>query len=300
MFNIPKEFQQKIIGAHGDKGQQWLSTLPQLIARYEDYWELTSPKPVAHLSYNYVMTAFRNNQPVVLKLGVPQSEFSREIGCLAHYEGDGAPKLLASDIKQGAMLMEQIIPGTTLKSYFPHDEEASLAITAKVIQQLHSAKVLQDPEFPDIERWHASLNNTSFSSIIPEDLLTTAKQLSQHLIATQAEPVLLHADLHHDNILLDENDRWLAIDPKGIIGEPAYDLGAFIRNPFMELRQQTNKQAILKRRVEAFAEYLDLDRDRIVQWSFVQAVLSACWSMEEKNAQEAECAINIAKLLSRL
>ncbi len=300
MFNIPKQLQQNIIGAHGENGQQWLSTLAQLIAKYEDYWGLTALKPVANLSYNYVMTALKNNRPVVLKLGVPHGEFLREIECLAHYKGHGAPQLLASDAEHGAMLLEKIVPGTTLKSYFPEDEEASLAITATVIQQLHSAKDPQDAAFPDIERWHASLNVASPSNMISEDLLTTAKQLSNHLIATQAQPVLLHADLHHDNILLGENDRWFAIDPKGIIGEPAYELGAFIRNPFMELRRQTNIQAILQRRVDAFAQYLELDRNRIVQWSFVQAVLSGCWSMEENNVHDAECAINSAKLLSEI
>lgn len=298
MFNkIPKQLQQNIMGAHGDKGQQWLNTLPQLIAKYAERWELTAQKPVANLTYHYVMTARKDNHAVVLKLGVPQSELLREMECLAHYNGNGAPKLLASDPENGAMLMDCVTPGTTLKSYFPHNEETSLAIVATVIAKLRQVNIPHDLVFPNIERWHASLYQAKPSITIPEELLTSAQQLSRHLTATQAKPVLLHGDLHHDNILLGEQNQWFAIDPKGIIGEPAYELGAFIRNPLMELHQQTNSQAIVRRRIDAFAQYLDLDSQRIAQWSFVQAVLSACWSMEEHQVAHAEYAMRCALML---
>jgi len=298
--NIPDQLKKNVINAHGDKGQQWLDSLPQQIAKYAKQWELAALKPVDNMSYNYVLKATQNGHPVVMKLGLPQAEFLREMECLAYYNGVGAPTLIANDTANGAMLMECMIPGTTLKRYFPQEEEASLAIAAAVIQQLQSVKIPKDTLFPNIEQWHASLNATKPTENIPEELLTTAKELSKHLIATQTTTTLLHADLHHDNILLGEDEKWLAIDPKGIIGEPAYELGAFIRNPLMELRQQTNIKGILSRRADAFAQYLDLNRDRIVQWSFVQAVLSACWSMEENNMGNAESAINSAKLLSEL
>lgn len=301
MFNIPAQLKKNVINAHGVKGQQWVEDLPQHIANYAERWELMSLKPVENMSYHYVLKASQNGNPVVMKLGLPQeAEFRREMECLAYYNGLGAPLVLANDMEKGVLLLECIIPGTTLKGYFPQDEEASLAIAATVIQQLQRVKIPKQTSFPTIEQWHASLNKTTPSEHIPEELLTKAKVLSKHLIATQTTPTLLHADLHHDNILLGEDDRWLAIDPKGVIGEPAYELGAFIRNPLTELRKQTNIKSILSRRVDAFSQYLDLNRDRIVQWSFVQAVLSACWSMEENNIQDAESAINSAKLLSEL
>jgi streptomycin 6-kinase len=38
-------------------------------------------------------------------------------------------------------------------------------------------------------------------------------------------------DLHHYNVLSDSGRGWLAIDPKGLVGEVEYEVGAAIRNP---------------------------------------------------------------------
>jgi streptomycin 6-kinase len=94
-------------------------------------------------------------------------------------------------------------------------------------------------------------------------------------------PVLLHGDLHHWNILSARRSSWLAIDPKGVVGEPAYETGAWIRNPFPDLLRWQNAREVIVRRIDQFANELALDRDRIQSWSFYQAVLAAWWSYEE-------------------
>jgi streptomycin 6-kinase len=62
-----------------------------------------------------------------------------------------------------------------------------------------------------------------------------AESLFRELIASSESPVLLHGDLHHFNILSARRQPWLAIDPKGVAGEPAYEPGALLRNPNPEL-----------------------------------------------------------------
>lgn len=39
------------------------------------------------------------------------------------------------------------------------------------------------------------------------------------------------ADLQHYNVLFDDARGWLAIDPKGVVGEVEYEIGAILRNP---------------------------------------------------------------------
>lgn len=302
-MNQLKEFERNIKGTFGEQGIQWLEQLTLLVDKYAKRWELTDLKPVANLTYNYVLVGNKNGYPtpVVLKLGVPTVELWREMACLEYYNGVGVPRLLESDTLNGAMLLDRVMPGITLKTYFPQDEEASLAITARVIQQLQSVNISIEPHtFLSIEEWHVSLMNTQPSQTIPEEMLLKARALSNALISSQTTQVVLHADLHHDNVLLSKEEQWLAIDPKGIMGDPVYEVGAFIRNPVMDLRKQTNMQGILRRRVAAFAEYLSFEEQRIVQWSFVQAVLAACWSMEENNKSHAEYFIACAKLLQTL
>ena len=43
--------------------------------------------------------------------------------------------------------------------------------------------------------------------------------------------MLLHGDLHHDNILTATREPYLAIDPKGLVGNRAYDVTAAMLNP---------------------------------------------------------------------
>ncbi|HRE31362.1 MAG TPA: aminoglycoside phosphotransferase family protein, partial [Candidatus Berkiella sp.] len=140
-------------------------------------------------------------------------------------------------------------------------------------------------------------NVATASALIPEDILSEAQQLSEQLIATQTKTVLLHGDLHHDNILSGKNNTWFAIDPKGIIGDPAYEVGALIRNPIPQLLQQSDVKAIMRQRIAGLASILKLDPDRVIQWAFVQAVLAACWSIEENDKVGADYFVRCAKFL---
>ncbi|HEX9681405.1 MAG TPA: aminoglycoside phosphotransferase family protein, partial [Anaerolineales bacterium] len=106
------------------------------------------------------------------------------------------------------------------------------------------------------------------------------------LAASMAEPVLLHGDLHHENILSAEGDRWVAVDPQGVIGEPAYEVGAFLRNPIPEVWTWLELAKIMDRRVEVFIEELGFDRRRLIGWGYAQAVLSAIGSLEERGTSE--------------
>ena len=91
---------------------------------------------------------------------------------------------------------------------------------------------------------------------------------------------MLHGDLHHDNIL-QNGDDWVVIDPKGVIGEPAYEVAAFIRNPMPELLTHENAQKIIHNRITRFAKILELSEHRVIGWCFVQAVLSLVWAIED-------------------
>jgi streptomycin 6-kinase len=88
------------------------------------------------------------------------------------------------------------------------------------------------------------------------------------LCDSMGEEVVLHGDLHHENILR-SGDGWIAIDPKGMVGEREYETGAFIRNH------------VSARCADQLAEALGLDVHRIRLWAWVQAHLAAAWSIED-------------------
>jgi streptomycin 6-kinase len=112
-----------------------------------------------------------------------------------------------------------------------------------------------------------------------------------------ATPVLLHGDLHHDNILTATRQTWLAIDPKGIVGEPAYETGPLLLNMFSKEDPQAEK--VLARGIAQLSEELGLDQQRIHGWALSRAVLSAIWDLED-TGQGGEEAIACAETLASI
>jgi streptomycin 6-kinase len=136
------------------------------------------------------------------------------------------------------------------------------------------------------------------SGPIPARLADRAERIFAELLQSQASPVLLHGDLHHDNILSGPDGSWRAIDPKGVTGEPIYELGAFLRNPGT-LLDHPSAAAVTERRIAIFAEMLGFDRDRILAWTQTQMVLSAWWTIED-NSPGLDRAIALANLFAAL
>ena len=133
---------------------------------------------------------------------------------------------------------------------------------------------------------------------MPTALVERAEALFARLLASQAEPVLLHGDLHHFNVLAAQRQPWLAIDPKGVVGEPAYDTAALLHNP-AELLDAPHPSKALERRIDQLAEQLGLDRARVREWGISQAVLAAYWGWEDSGHVWEE-ALRFAELLSAI
>ena len=115
---------------------------------------------------------------------------------------------------------------------------------------------------------------------IPRDLVEQAREVYFDLFRSQSKTRLLHGDLHHDNVLFDSKRGWLAIDPKGVIGELEYELGAALRNPYNRPDIFAQPQ-VIEKRLKQFAAKLPIDQVRALRWGFSQAVLSAIWGIED-------------------
>ncbi len=218
-------FESNIINIYEKKGQQWLDDLPKLIMRVEATYGLSNLKPVNNLSYNYVLSGFQASKAVILKLGLDIDGFKREAAALMAFSGFGVVDVLSEN--NGLLLLECAVPGVSLRSYFPEKDDEAINITANVIKRLHKAPIPSTHAFPHVKDWLTVLDS---DLRIPAQTLQKARQLRDQLLKTAKTDVLLHGDLHHDNILQNGED-WLVIDPKGVIGEPAYEVAAFIRNP---------------------------------------------------------------------
>jgi streptomycin 6-kinase len=143
-----------------------------------------------------------------------------------------------------------------------------------------------DHPFPTTARWAQGLDRLRAefgggTGPFPRKIVEQAESLYNDLLASAGEPVLLHGDLHHFNILTAERAPWLAIDPKGVVGEPAYEIGALLRNPDLDRYTPAEMKILQGRRVELLSAALPVDRARILGWGIAQAVLSAWWDYED-------------------
>ncbi|MEP6871906.1 MAG: aminoglycoside phosphotransferase family protein [Anaerolineaceae bacterium] len=301
MLTIPSNFAKSMRDVYGTEGEDWLGQLPGIVNECAERWSLRVAEPFQPLSYNWVAPATGSGgEPLVLKVGFPCREFRNEIDALRVYDGRGIARLLKSDPEPGAMLLERLLPGVTLDTV--EDETAATVIAARVMRALwqpapsgHTLPTVADWG-KGFERLHKALADNS--GPFPPGVLAEAEETFAWLLATSDAPVVLHGDLHHFNILSAEREPWLAIDPKGVVGEPAYEVGSFLRNPWPKLLSEPNAQAIVSGRLDIFSAELGFDRQRLKGWAFAQAVLSAWWSFED-HGRVSEHALACAALLRR-
>lgn len=284
----------------GDEGDVWLQAIPELVKKYEKQWAFKALKPFT-LNYNYVAPVeLEGSASAVLKIGFPgDKEFRSELEVLRIFHGDLCVKILKSDSKDSLMLLERILPGTPL-SQIEDDDEAT-RILLYVIKGLNRP-LPPNKDFTTIEDWTKAipdyLDKHASSGLLPVNLVTKAQELFEHLIATSEKPVLVHGDLHHDNVLLSDDKGWIAIDPKGIAAEPLYEVAAMIRNPYEKLDKVVDLEPLLRSRIAILSKGLNADPERIRQWCFAQTMLSAVWSAGGVKGHEH--ALRVAETLDKL
>ena len=252
-------FKKNIISVYGDKGEAWLNDLPRLTKEIAAKWHLTNLVPVDTLSYNYVLSGLKGTQSIILKLSLDTLALDRETSALQIFDGYGGVAVL--DQTEGALLLERAIPGHSLKSHLSNDK--SIQIMCDVMRTLHQAPLPKNEIFPHIHDWLMTIDK---NWDIPEKYLRKARELKNKLLETDGNPVLLHGDLHHDNVLANGND-WVVIDPKGVIGDPIHEVWTFI----MDLEKDT----------QYVADFFDFNVTVVRQWYFVRVILAACWSLED-------------------
>lgn len=281
-MNLPNYFIETVTGTF-EGGAEWLAELSSIIAQCEVQWGLKAHEHFPTLSYNYAAPAtMADGTAVVLKIGVPRDELATEMEALRIYNGRAICRLIDADMSMGVLILEWLKPGKMLIEV--KDDDEATRIAAQVMQKLWRP-LPETHSFPSVADWSKGLlrlRETFAGGTGPfsKTLVETAESIFSELLAENVEPVLLHGDLHHYNILSAEREPWLAIDPKGVVGEPAYEVGAFLHNP-LDLMTWPDWQTLIPRRLDILAETLQMDRQRLVALSLAQDVLSNWWDYED-------------------
>jgi streptomycin 6-kinase len=281
-LNLPLEFIRNIEGVFGAAGKEFLASIPSLIDEASQRWGLTDVRPSSELSYNFVAFASRGDAQVALKMGVPNREFKSEMAALRLFNGNGACRLIDYDEERYWLLLERLQPGVMLSML--EDDEDATHIAADVMQKIWRPAPTDDV-FIRLSDWFDGLKKlrpmfNGGTGPLSEKSVERVERSVKDFFAENHQPVLMHGDFHHFNILSSERG-WLIIDPKGVIGPAGYEVGPLLINPWGDLLSGKNYRQMTKRRIDILHEQLGFERDRIREWGLAHAILSAWWSIED-------------------
>ena len=181
--------------------------MSELIDYYSKHWSLNKVEKITETYTGYIYKVDSEYGPAVLKIFTEVGVKDEAGGSvfLRACSGNGSVSLYEYDEK--AQLMEYL-SGQNLYEYSKNgrEDEATL-VFVNIIKKNHKAQVIEDREklttLVDLFRLFDRLNP-------PENLNSTfkkAKVLSKYLLSTQTEEVLLHGDLHHENVLKNKSYR---------------------------------------------------------------------------------------------
>lgn len=248
-------------------GADWLTRLPSLLAAAVERFDLHNLQaPLSGGSVSLVLPAKNDSTDVILKLQFPHPESLHEAEALRRWNGEGAILLLDEARDLNALLLERCAPGHPLSSASPEIDQISVIVD--IIRRL---TIPASTPFDDLRetslQWIKLLKEKPLSLQDHDFLRDAAVRILTELIKDSWSPVLLHQDLHGDNILAATRSDWLAIDPKPICGDPAFAIAPAVRS--FELGH-SRKDVFY--RLDRLSEELGLDRQRARDWTIGQTI----------------------------
>jgi streptomycin 6-kinase len=254
-------------------------TLDTYLAR----WDLVPDGELIETPSSLLLPVRRNGEPAMLKIA-REDEERRGGRLMTWWDGDGAARVLAQH--ESAILLERLDGPQSLAAMVAagQDDEASRILCA-VLARLHAPRNGRPPELAPLSQWFQALTPAARTH---GGFFAEADSMARTLLADRRDVVVLHGDIHHANVLDGGARGWLAIDPKGLLGERTFDFVNILRNPDLATATAPGR---FDRQVEVVAEAGSLDRHRLIQWTLAFTGLSAAWHLADGEPAELDIAI---------
>jgi streptomycin 6-kinase len=294
------EIPARLIRNHSVKAADWLDGLPGMVERYVDEWQLTvSGDPLSGEASLILPVVRRDGTEAMLKLQRVDEESEGEALALRTWNHDDVVEVLEDDPETSTLLLERL-EARSLDD-LPDDVEAT-RILAELLARLSAV-----PAPPGIRRLAdvAAGMVDDAPRLIPlladpaERALTWRFVDQMTELLPEAGDRLLHWDLHYYNVLAAKRQPWLAIDPKPLAGDPAFELMPSVWNRWDDLVATGDLSQAIRNRFDLMLEVTGIDRDRALGWTAGRILQNILWFTEDGDTRiEAELAAVSAALFS--
>ncbi|MDO8047658.1 3'-kinase [Janthinobacterium sp. SUN211] len=263
---------------------------PNRLADYLRQWSLSADGLPVHTHAACLLPVLRGGQPAMLKLSTGDDE-RRAGAVLRWWDGDGAVRVLAASTDDDVLLLERAMGSSSLAALARTGEAGDAAATGilcSVASRLHASRP-SAPFLPSLSVCFAALATAA----VHGGVFSACHAVARDLLAAPQDSVVLHGDLHHANVLDGGARGWLAIDPKGYVGERGFDFANILCNPDAVLATSPGR---LERQVALIADAACLDPARLLAWGAAWAGLSAAWHLEDGTPPETALAVAVSAL----
>lgn len=265
--------------------------------KYADLWGLSNLEKIDVDSVNQLFScASQKYGPCVLKIGKKPEFVKNECNALYEYNGKHFCKIYEADISNGVLLVERITPGTHLRDV--SDLDKRLDLFYKISHELHikpDDEAIYSTYLDWVTRITEFMRNHKEHGFLYEKM-AAAESICRDLWEEYPNKMLLHGDLHHDNILFDAAGNYRIIDPKGVVGDRVFDIPHFILNEFDEKWDDEKIVYITK----ALSEKFGIPEFDIRRLTYVEMCMANCWSVESAEEPNIDDVLFAEKMMNEL
>lgn len=277
---VPEEVRAMLLAAEGEEGRAWLEALPRLVAAVSSRWGVTLERPFEGGNVAYVAPAeTRTGRAVVVKIQLVTEETREEGAALRHWGPEVAVEVIDEAPELGALLLERLEPGEPL-SLRPLGEQ--LAVITDLLPRLWRNPPPPDHAFPPVmhslDGWLSALERAEADpglGSLASQVRDVATVLREPDLRPAMHPVVVNRDFHSGNVLSSHRVRWVVIDPKPLVGEPAFDCGHLVRELL-----RTGGLEHAARVVRGLSDGLQLEPARVRAWGALRAAINAAWARQ--------------------
>ncbi|MEO3935601.1 aminoglycoside phosphotransferase family protein [Dermatophilaceae bacterium Soc4.6] len=297
--DIPARFARSVEARPADalspagtpSGSDWIAALPRLVGSVLDDWQL-APDGHSRTGRCALVVPVRtaDDRPAMLKLTWPHLEARGEHIALRHWDGRGAVQLLRADPHRLALLLERLDPSDLTGVWVDEACEVIGGLLAELVAPAIA-------RIPTLSAYAARQAAAPAPAALPPRFADQARHLAADLATDPGvDAQLLHTDLHFANVLAGGRVPWLAIDPKPMAGDRAFEVAPVLWNRADELGSGSAVRWSLRRRVEVVCDAAGIDEAKARAWAVVRVV---DWARDlAPGCDDAGLAVSILKAVN--